>query len=75
MTEQSSSSSSSSSRRQSSASSSIETNRQNFNIDWRTQKPSFDEQLEHFCLNEGMTDVEFVFNRGRGGKITVCLFR
>ena len=54
-------------------SSSIEIIRQNCNIDWRTQKSCFDEQLAHFCLNEGMTDVEFVFNRG--GEITVCLFR
>ena len=58
---------------QSSSSSSIEIIRQNCNIDWRGQKPSFAEQLEHFCLNEGMTDVEFVFNRG--GEITVCLYR
>ena len=56
------------------SSSSIEIIRQNYNIDWRAQKPSFNEQLEHFCLNEGMTDVEFVFNRG-GEIMAVCLFR
>ena len=57
----------------SSSSSAVEKTRQNCNIDWRAQKPSFDEQLAHFCLNKGNTDVDFVFNRG--GEITVCLFR
>ena len=54
------------------SSSSIEKTRQNCNIDWRAQSSNFDDQLAHFCLNEGMTDVEFVFERG--GEITVCLF-
>ena len=47
-----------------------EKTRQNCNIDWRAEKPSFIEQLAHFCQEKA--DVEFVFNRG--GEITVCLF-
>ena len=54
----------------SSSSNAVEANRQNFNIDWRSKKPIFDEQMGYFCMKEGMTDVEFVFNRQN--KITVC---
>ena len=54
----------------SSSSNAVEANRQNFNIDWRSKKPIFDEQLGYFCMNEEMADVEFVFERQN--KITVC---
>ena len=50
----------------------VESNRQNFNIDWRAKKPIFDEQMASFYLKEEMADVEFVFNRQN--KITVCFF-
>ena len=46
-------------------------NRRNFNIDWRAKKPIFDKQMAYFCLNEEMSDVEFVFDRHN--KITVAL--
>ena len=54
----------------SSSSNAVEANRQNFNIDWRSKRPIFDEQMGYFCTNEEMADVEFVFNRQ--DKITVC---
>ena len=54
----------------SSKSNAVEANRQNFNIDWRSKKPIFDEQMGYFCMNEEMADVEFVFKRQN--KITVC---
>ena len=47
----------------------IETNRLNFNVDWRAEKGSYDEQMEHFYMNEEFADVNFVFNRH--GTITV----
>ena len=47
-------------------SSTVEANRQNFNNDWRTEKPNFVEQMAHFCMKEEMADVEFVFNRENG---------
>ena len=47
----------------------IEANRQNFNIDWRAEKDSYIEQIEHFCMNEEFADVNFIFNRN--GTITV----
>ena len=50
---------------------SIEEIRQSCNIDWRAQKSSFNDQMSHFCMNEGMSDIEFVFNRQEG--ITVFL--
>ena len=54
----------------SSSSDAVEANRQNFNIDWRSKKPIFDEQMGYFYMKEEMADVEFVFNRQN--KITVC---
>ena len=54
----------------SSSSNAVEANRQNFNIDWRSKKPIFDEQMGYFYMKEEMADVEFVFNRQN--KITVC---
>ena len=56
----------------SSSSNTVEENRQKLNIDWRAEKPIFDEQMSHFYMNEEMADVEFVFNRQN--TITVCLF-
>ena len=56
----------------SSSSNSVEEDRQNSNIDWRAEKQIFNEQMNHFYMNEEMADVEFVFNRQN--KITVCLF-
>ena len=53
------------------ATSSVEEYRHNFNVGWRAKKCSFDEQMAHFCMNEAMADVEFVFNRQDG--ITVSL--
>ena len=41
----------------------IEAIRQNFNIDWRAEKASYDNQMEHFYMNEEFSDVNFVFNR------------
>lgn len=41
----------------------VETNRQNFNTDWRAEKPNFDDQMSHFCMKQDMADLEFVFNR------------
>lgn len=52
-------------------SNSIEANRANFNVDWRAKKPVFDEQMAHFCMQDDMADVEFVFNRQN--KTTVYL--
>ena len=49
----------------------IEKNRQNFNIDWRAEKGSYDEQVEHFCMNDEFADIYFIFNRD--GAITVFL--
>ena len=49
----------------------IEAIRQNLNIDWRAEKPVFDDQMTYFCLKEEMADVEFVFNRNN--EITVCI--
>ena len=49
----------------------IEANRQNFNVDWRAAKGSYDEQIEYFYMNEEFADVNFVFNRN--GAITVSL--
>ena len=54
----------------SSSSNAVEANRRNFNIDWRSKKPIFDEQMGYFYLKEEMADVEFVFDRQ--DKITVC---
>ena len=54
----------------SSSSNAVEANRQNFNIDWRSKKPIFDEQMGYFYMKEEMADVEFVFDRQN--KITVC---
>ena len=54
----------------SSSSNAVEANRQNFNIDWRSKKPIFDEQMGYFYMKEEMADVEFVFKRQN--KITVC---
>ena len=54
----------------------VESNRQNFNIDWRAKKPNFGEQMAYFCMREEMADVEFIFNRQ--DKITVrliCFFK
>ena len=47
----------------------IEKNRQNFIVDWRAEKCTYNEQIEHFCMNEELADVNFVFNRH--GTITV----
>ena len=52
------------------SSNAVEANRQNFNIDWCSKKPIFDEQMGYFCMKEEMADAEFVFNRQN--KITVC---
>ena len=41
----------------------IEKNRLNFNDDWRDEKGSYNEQIEHFCMNEEFSDVNFVLNR------------
>ena len=49
----------------------IEANRQNFNIDWRAQKGSYNAQMEHFYMSEEFADVNFVFRRH--GIITVFL--
>ena len=49
----------------------IEAIRQNFNIDWRAEKGSYDEQIEHFYMSEEFADINFVFNRH--GTITVFL--
>ena len=53
-------------------SSTVEANRQNFNIDWRTEKPNFVEQIAHFCMKEELADVEFVFNRENGLTVSFC---
>ena len=50
----------------------IEANRLNFNVDWRAEQGSYDEQMEHFYMNEEFADVNFVFNRH--GTITVFLY-
>ena len=49
----------------------IEANRQNFNIDWRAEKDSYNDQIEHFCMNKEFADINFIFNRN--GTITVSL--
>ena len=36
---------------------------QNFNVDLRAEKDNYDEQMEHFYLNEEFADINFVFNR------------
>ena len=55
----------------SSSSNTVEAKRQKLSIDWRAEKPIFDEQMSYFYMNEEMADLEFVFNRQN--KITVCL--
>ena len=49
----------------------IAANRQNFNVDWRAEKGSYDEQMEHFYMNDEFADINFIFNRD--GAITVFL--
>ena len=41
----------------------------NFNVDWRAEKGSYDEQMEHFYMNDEFADINFIFNRN--GTITV----
>lgn len=50
----------------------IEKNRLKFNIDWRANKHTYDEQMEQFFMSEELSDIQFVFN-DRNGKVTVLV--
>ena len=43
----------------------------NIIADWRAEKDNYNEQMEHFYLNEEFADINFVFNRH--GTITVFI--